>query len=134
MIASTKIILGAALIGTVAFAGTISFAQNRAAEAATALSQATRTPDTIVARAFAPFTAAQAAARPQLAAALAARKSDRLQGGACALQTWPYIAHDCLVAVDGTERRPVRTVTVERRPQEGLSVLVRMPEPRLAQR
>lgn len=39
-----------------------------------------------------------------------AGKGDRLRAAACADQTWPYIAADCLG--EGAARRPVRTVTV----------------------
>lgn len=41
----------------------------------------------------------------------AAGKGDRLHPAACADQTWPYIAPDCL-GVEAAPRHPVRTVTV----------------------
>jgi|HubBroStandDraft_2_1064218.scaffolds.fasta_scaffold729502_1 hypothetical protein len=78
------------------------------------------------------------AARRDAAAALAAvvvpmdaiaRKGDRLDvaaKAACAEQTWPNIASECLVTEDGTAaRRPARYVTVERRTAPSASELVR---------
>lgn len=60
--------------------------------------------------------------------AAAARKADRLAAAPdCTGQTWPYAAGTCLAGA-------VRTVTVEYRPADGTSVLVRMPAAQIASR
>lgn len=53
----------------------------------------------------------------------------------CADQTWPNISHDCLTSLDGRPvRRAARTITVEERPDEGSSILVRLPATEAARR
>jgi hypothetical protein len=61
------------------------------------------------------------------AGAAAAVKGDRQpvsRPAGCQRQTWPYLGDECLVSIDGsTVRRPVRSITIERR-FEGGSILV----------
>jgi hypothetical protein len=106
--------------------GTVSYAQHRLSQAATALGYTSRNANAAVERAFAPFPGAG------LRVLAASGKGDRIHSGGCARQTWPNIAQECIVATDGASRRPVRTVTIERRDAEAISVLLRMPEPQLA--
>jgi hypothetical protein len=57
-------------------------------------------------------------------------KGDALPGAtaACAAQTWPNISRDCVAAENGTEvRKPVRTITMEKRDSANVSTLVRLP-------
>jgi hypothetical protein len=68
-------------------------------------------------------------------------KGDRLsdqpksQAPACSAQTWPNISRDCLVAEDGTPiRKPVRTITIEKREGANTSTLVRVPSAGVASR
>ena len=51
-------------------------------------------------------------------------KTDRLVPvGPCVREHWPYIADECLVTTDGNKvRRPVRTITIERRIADGPQV------------
>lgn len=44
----------------------------------------------------------------------------------CGAQTWPYVAQECLSGAP-SGRRPVRTITVERREGPAGSILVRVP-------
>lgn len=55
-------------------------------------------------------------------------KGDRLAGPGCDEAAWPYIPAGC---VEGAGTRPVRVITVERRPAPGVSVLERAPAPSL---
>lgn len=63
--------------------------------------------------------------RPAVAAASTLAKTDlQARSTGCDRQTWPYIATDCLTSIDGSPvRRPARTITIERRFQNG-SILV----------
>lgn len=66
-----------------------------------------------------------------------AGKGDQLRGGGpgCAAQTWPNISRECLAAENGAEvRRPVRTITMERREGANTSTLVRVPATGVATR
>lgn len=60
---------------------------------------------------------------------MATKRADRLtQAGECATQAWPYLTEDCLAQGEGAAvRTPVRTITIERRPSENMSVLLRVP-------
>ena len=65
------------------------------------------------------------------------RLGDQLKGQdpACSAQTWPNISRDCLVAEDGTPiRKPVRTITIEKREGANTSILVRVPTTGVASR
>jgi hypothetical protein len=65
------------------------------------------------------------------------RRGDKLAVPAaeCELQSWPYIAHDCLISSDGNPVRKVsRVITIERRTGENSSELMRMPVTDMAQR
>lgn len=55
-----------------------------------------------------------------------ASKGDRLASAACGGAAWPYIPAPCVEGA-GAPGRPVRVITVERRPAEGVSVLERVP-------
>jgi hypothetical protein len=70
--------------------------------------------------------AAPAAARVVLASAEAVTegKGDRA-GLPCAAQAWPNIAPECVA--NGQNRKPVRTITIERREAGNVSTLVRVP-------
>jgi hypothetical protein len=49
-------------------------------------------------------------------------------GPTCAAQTWPHISRDCVVAENGAPvRKPVRTITIEKRESVNTSTLVRLP-------
>ena len=64
-------------------------------------------------------------------------KTDQLRNGdpSCANQTWPNIARECLLAENGTPvRKPVRTITIEKRDAANSSTLVRVPAPSVATR
>jgi hypothetical protein len=64
-------------------------------------------------------------------------KADQLSAPApaCAHQTWPNIAKDCLVAENGTPiRKAARTITIEKRDSANSSTLVRVPAPSVATR
>ena len=62
-------------------------------------------------------------------------KGDRLADPSCAAQTWPNISRDCLVAENGTPiRKPVRTITIEKREGANTSTLVRVPATGVASR
>jgi hypothetical protein len=64
-------------------------------------------------------------------------KGDQLKSldTTCSSQTWPNISRDCLVAESGaTIRKPVRTVTIEKREGANTSVLVRVPATGVASR
>lgn len=64
-------------------------------------------------------------------------KADRLVGAAgCAAETWPNISRGCLVAENGGTplRKPVRTITLERRDGANVSTLVRVPATGVATR
>ena len=64
-------------------------------------------------------------------------KGDQLksQDPTCSAQTWPNISRDCLVAEDGTPiRKPVRTITIEKREGANTSTLVRVPAAGVASR
>jgi hypothetical protein len=65
------------------------------------------------------------------------RKGDKLAVPStdCEDQSWPYIAHDCLVSPDGKPVRKVsRVITIERRTGDNSSELVRLPVTDMAQR
>ncbi|MBB5753367.1 hypothetical protein [Prosthecomicrobium pneumaticum] len=60
----------------------------------------------------------------------AAPRGDRLASAvrtSCEMQSWPYIAPDCLVLDGGAPRRVSRTITIERLIDENTSALVRVP-------
>lgn len=61
------------------------------------------------------------------AAARTAARGDRLpvsRPAGCDRDSWPYLASECLVSLDGSPvRRPARTITIERRFAQG-SVIV----------
>ena len=64
-------------------------------------------------------------------------KSDSLRGAApnCAVQAWPHIARECLVAENGAIlRKAARTITIEQRQGANASVLVRVPSAEVASR
>jgi hypothetical protein len=64
-------------------------------------------------------------------------KGDQLRSAdpTCATQTWPNISQDCLVAENGTPvRKPVRTITIEKREGASTSTLVRVPATGVASR
>ncbi len=64
-------------------------------------------------------------------------KGDQLRGldQSCAAQTWPNISRDCVVAENGTPvRKPVRTITIEKRESANTSTLVRVPATGVASR
>ena len=57
-------------------------------------------------------------------------KGDQLRGAepSCSGQTWPHISRDCLVSENGAPvRKPVRTITIEKRESVNSSTLVRVP-------
>lgn len=56
-------------------------------------------------------------------------KADRLQVASvnCSDHAWPHVPHDCIVRISGTApREAVRTITIETRPEPGVSQLTRM--------
>lgn len=58
-------------------------------------------------------------------------------GEGCTREHWPYIADECLTPANGQSRqprRPVRTITIERRIADNASALVRAPITHLASR
>lgn len=55
-------------------------------------------------------------------------KGDRLAAAGCDGAAWPYIPAPCIQGA-GASERPVRLITVERRADEGVSVLARVPAP-----
>ena len=64
-------------------------------------------------------------------------KADSLRSldPACAAQAWPNISRECLVAENGAQaRKPVRTITIEKREGQNTSVLVRVPSAEIASR
>lgn len=66
---------------------------------------------------------------------LQAMRGDRLPlSEPCAQQDWPYLSHQCLTSGDGTVRKVIRVITIERRVGETTSELVRMPVADVAQR
>jgi hypothetical protein len=65
----------------------------------------------------------------------ALRKADRLPiGPVCAGQTWPSLDAQCLAGSGSRSGQPVRTVTVEYRVGDNISVLVRLPAQQAASR
>ena len=65
------------------------------------------------------------------------RRGDKLPVPAaeCELQSWPYIAQNCLISQDGNPVRKVsRVITIERRTGENSSELMRLPVTDMAQR
>jgi hypothetical protein len=57
-------------------------------------------------------------------------KGDALRGAdtGCAAQTWPNISRDCVVSENGAPvRKPIRTITIEKRDSANSSTLVRLP-------
>ena len=86
-----------------------------------------------IAAAFASVPVAEVA--PALAAAAArSGKGDLFVGRDCAAQKWPQIASECLVDADGRAGHPMRTVTVGYQTGDAVTVLVRVPAPRVASR
>ena len=64
-------------------------------------------------------------------------KGNQLRGTdpSCATQTWPNISRDCLVSENGAPvRKPVRTITIEKRESANSSTLMRVPAPSVATR
>ena len=86
-----------------------------------------------IAAAFASVPAADVAPAIQLAAARSG-KGDLFAARDCAVQKWPQIASECLVAADGRAGHPVRTRTVGYQIGDALTVLVRVPAPQVASR
>lgn len=86
-----------------------------------------------IAAAFASVGPTEVAAAVQFAAARSG-KGDLLVGPACAGQSWPQIASECLVGADGSAARPARTVTVGYQAGATTTVLIRMPAPQVASR
>ena len=65
------------------------------------------------------------------------RRGDKLAVPAaeCELQSWPYLAQNCLISQDGNPARKVtRVITIERRTGENSSELMRLPVTDMAQR
>lgn len=60
----------------------------------------------------------------------------RLAQDPCARETWPHISAECIRLANRLEepRIATRVVTIEQRPEPGVSVLVRQPLDRTAQR
>ena len=57
-------------------------------------------------------------------------KADQLRNSdpSCASQTWPNIARECLISENGAPvRKPVRTITIEKRESANSAILVRVP-------
>lgn len=67
-------------------------------------------------------------------------KADRLDADArrdpCRSEAWPYISGECVSLGNRVEepRLATRTVTIEQRPQPGVSVLTRVPVDAVAER
>ena len=66
----------------------------------------------------------------------AGQKGDRLEAGsnACRDAAWPYVPDECLSKATAEAPRIVRTVTLETRPGNNTSVLVRLPQTVVAAR
>jgi len=65
------------------------------------------------------------------------RKADRIVpagANACGEAGWPYVPHECIYLANGVEPRPIRMITVETRPGENTSILMRMPQTTVAAR
>jgi hypothetical protein len=66
----------------------------------------------------------------------AGQKGDRLKPGsnACRDAAWPYVPDECISKATAEAPRIIRTVTLETRPGNNTSVLVRLPQTVVAAR
>lgn len=72
------------------------------------------------------------AATPSTAARKAAKSVAAEK--ACEHHPWPFIPFECVLGADVAPRDAVRSVTIERRPGDNVSVLVRVPVQEVASR
>ena len=130
MFATTKKMVGIAALIAAGLVAADDFAMGRVASPAEVTKQAARhpamigTPSARVARAMQTVDVAGQAAP-------SGQKTDRLSAAepaaACSEQTWPRIAPECLLSVNATARKAIRTITVERQTGVASSVLERTP-------
>lgn len=128
MIATTKKMIGLAALIAAGLVAADDFAVGRTASQTEMTKQGDRHP------AMAGTPSARIAMAMQVVsfgdnAIAAGEKSDRMSatdlGANCSEQTWPRIAPECLLSVNATARKAVRTITVERQTGADSSVLVR---------
>ena len=127
MTRSKKLYVAVALIGVIgAIAGRLPAPFDQSARAA----------DGHAAAAAERIDAAFSLVQPHMPRSLPVRvaKGDLSVAPACAGQTWPNIAADCLVTADGSPARKARVVTVGYQSGEAESVLVRLPISEVAMR
>jgi hypothetical protein len=136
MIAITKGMLALSALMAAGLAAAVDMAVPRAEEPTAAAQVAERFP--LTSEMFAPVPLATLAMNQHNAQnAQMDRRGDKLPVPAaeCELQSWPYIAHDCLISQDGNPVRKVnRVITIERRTGENSSELMRLPVTDMAKR
>jgi hypothetical protein len=136
MIAITKGMLALSALMAAGLVAAVDMAVPRAEEPTAATQVAERFP--LTSEMFAPVPLATLAMKQVDAQnAQMDRRGDKLAVPAaeCELQSWPYIAHDCLISQDGNPVRKVsRVITIERRTGENSSELVRLPVTDMAKR
>ena len=126
MITINKTLVLAAAVLATGFVAAIDMAQSRT-EPTAASTVAARFP--APAQMMAALNHAQPAAED--------RKADKvlMPSEGCTREHWPYIADECLTTTDGAKvKKPVRTITIERRVTANSSQLVRVPVTQVASR